>query len=497
MFRPKKSYTKTLQELSILRPKPSAIFEFSGSMKSMKKNIIAFLALFVLSSSFTFQAMAVSDKDIDAKVKKSKNGVFLYVWSHQMPYSQIGLKNAKAAALKQKLDFLPVNDIYDINAKEKDKLMSVKIWSQNQIQHFPAAFILKKDQTYGPFMGLKSKDSYSSWFQEQKNRDIASMDVLPTKDNFKVIDDSNLWQVTDYITPKKQPRYFFRPDYFGRYIPYTNVTSNNIINVKTKEEAVVSGLVDAVPTPDGIFLTVPYDYLLIFSHLNFFEFDKLNFGEGSSRPARVLRDSSLSGAYQTIAQLGELKYRIVTESSFKKGRLRMQDYQATKEQNGEYKVLPINKESKVFCPEQNLTMPVISKKGHLFSAVDADTRETIIYDLDKEGNCKINHRTGFVAAKGDFSEDEKFLFFHRSTVNEKETARILKRPNVKLDIEVYQYELVTRKMTKITDCNAQGFNCYYPNILQDGTIDILVQNKSTNKSIFGKLTRKPSNPVSK
>ena len=357
-----------------------------------------FVTSFLLAIS---SAHALDQKELDQHIKENKKGVLLYVWSSLMPYSQKGIIEARKAAKKLNLKFILARDLFDPDSTAKEALNVESILKSNKLQHFPSAYYFKGLVKVGPFMGLKSSQNYVDWIKNKKSRAVASDEVedqinkdLAEPENFNFKDSSPAWVEVKKVVPEKQPKYFFRPFPDGVMIPYTNVLTNSLLNTETHEEHLLWGLVDAVPTPDGLFLTVPFDILQPLSHLTFFDIKKLGTGAGPSKKARLKRDYSLRGAYQTIGLIGPMNYRVVTESSLKKGRLRIQEYVVDKKSNGDYDIKSKFSKAKEFCGGRNLTMPVLSKSGRYFSAVDADSRQTLIYQLNDDLECTLLKKTG-------------------------------------------------------------------------------------------------------
>jgi hypothetical protein len=460
-------------------------------MKNRKLMLLMFVTPFLIKISL---AKALNQEELDQHIKENKKGVLLYVWSSLMPYSQMGIAEARKAAKKLKVKLVLARDLFDPESTVKEALTVESILKSNKLQHFPAAYYFKGSNKIGPFMGLKSTENYVDWVNNKKSRSVASDEEenqinkdLAQPENFNFTDTSKSWVEVKKVVPERQPKYFFRPFPDGVMIPYTNVFTNSLLNTQTKEEHLIWGLVDAVPTPDGLFLTVPFDILQPLSHLTFFDIKKIGSGDGPSKKARIKRDYSLRGAYQTIGLLGPMNYRVVTEASLKKGRLRIQEYSVTKNDKGEYDIKPKFGKAREFCSDSNLTMPVLSKSGRYFSAVDADSRQTLLYQLNDNLDCTLVKKAGFVGAKGDFDWEDKKIYFHKSTYDSKAAAYILKSPDVLLDIEVYSYDLVTGEIVKITNCNKEGYNCYYPNVSRDGKIWMIKQNKETKDRYFSQI----------
>jgi hypothetical protein len=306
------------------------------------------------------------------------------------------------------------------------------------------------------------------------------------------------WEMIKKTSPQNTPKYFFRPVPGTPYISYTSGTRNRLLNMETGEEVKIPHWVDAVPTPIGNVITIPrlvpnfsvkprFGFIPEFGTMEFYHLDNLL--KGKAKP--FFRDRKLPGAYQTIAVLKKTPhstlFRIVTESFLNKKRVFLQDYEVLFNQNKVSSMKALYPKAKRFCPNIEISLPMLSKTGKFFAAVDPLTRHMKIYTMDKNFNCQLHKDLEMPTGKVDFSYDDRFVAFHVSPINPTDVAHVVKTQKLGNNIDIMIYDLHTESLNWVSDC--QKSNCYYPSFNPQGELYYIEQRK--NKSYqFVKLKRK-------
>ena len=302
------------------------------------------------------------------------------------------------------------------------------------------------------------------------------------------------WKIVNRIQTESSPKYFFRPVPRTPFISYTSGWKNYLIDQNTGEEISTWGMVDAIPSPDGKFVSIPWLLPRPWSVLRygipevgemyFYSTKKLLEGKGW-KESLILLDKTLPGGYQTISILKETPktahYRIVTESMLVKKRLFLQEYKAKKSPSGEIvemeKVFP---NPRALCQNKTISMPMLSKSGKLFAAVDPTTRHMKVHKLLANGDCELLVDLKMPTGKVDFSFDDRYMAFHVSPVNPKAVAYILRSQSIENKINVMTYDFKLKKLEWVTKC--QEANCYYPSWRPDGSLTFLRQPFDQNEN---------------
>ena len=307
------------------------------------------------------------------------------------------------------------------------------------------------------------------------------------------------WFIETTMAPKKGPKYFFRPVPDTPFISYTSGTRNYLLNMETGKEINIPHWVDAIPTPFKGLVTIPklvpnirvaprFGFIPEFGSMEFYRTKDLI--EGKKRA--FFKDPSLPGAYQTMAIVDKgpekIVLRMVTESFLNKKRVFLQDYEILL--NGDQspkKIRPLYKRAKKFCPNIEISLPMLSKSGKYFAAVDPKTRHMKLYTMDKKFKCHLFKDLQMPTGKVDFSYDDSLMAFHVSPVRPKDVAYVVKTQDLDNQIDIMTYNLETGAFNWVTEC--QKSNCYYPSFTPQGSLYYLKQKPNASFE-FVKLKRK-------
>ena len=307
------------------------------------------------------------------------------------------------------------------------------------------------------------------------------------------------WSVEMTMAPKKDPKYFFRPVPDSPFISYTSGTRNYLLNMETGREINIPHWVDAIPTPFKGLVTIPklvpnirvaprYGFIPEFGSMEFYRTNDLL--KGKKRP--FFKDRTLQGAYQTMAIIekneDKIILRMVTESFLNKKNVFLQDYEILlNHDQSPKKMRTLYRRAKKFCPNIEVSLPMLSKSGKYFAAVDPKSRHMKIYTMDDKFKCHLFKDLQMPTGKVDFSYDDKLMAFHVSPVNPKDVAYVVKTQDLSNQIDIMTYNLETGYFNWVSECKKS--NCYYPSFTPDGSLYYMKQ-KANASYEFVKLKRK-------
>ena len=179
---------------------------------------------------------------------------------------------------------------------------------------------------------------------------------------------------------------------------------------------------------------------------------------------------------------------MVTESFLNKKRVFLQEYKMNFTSEGDVEsVKTVYKKSKWFCPNIEVSLPMLSKNGQLFAAVDSETRHMKIYKIDKDYKCHFEFSLEMPTGKVDFSYDNRYIIFHVSPINPQDVAHVLREQDLKNEVDIMIYDMEKRAFEWVTDC--QNANCYYPSFLPNGDI-VYIKQQNDGKYQFIKAKRR-------
>ena len=307
----------------------------------------------------------------------------------------------------------------------------------------------------------------------------------------------NLCQLNDKrvlkrITPRYKPNYFFKTSPDGRYIYYIGNHQNWRLDTETGEELLIPGSADPVPSVDGKVMTSinwrvrgKQDWSLNLIPMENWDIRRNSSGDPDSSSTTI--DTNTTRTYQSVGTLGEQRYRVLSYDE-RVASIVLRDYSlvgnkfGTHTANDNVQKLP------------QLRLPMISKDGREFTALDIDKNETVIYRIEGEGRSSREvERLDFASGKTDFSSDNSKIVFHISEVVDS-GVRVSKEeampPNFNDRAEVrniFVYDRKTKSVIPITQ-NQKG-NSYYPVFLEDDRIVYLDQNGADLSFVYSSLPK--------
>jgi mono/diheme cytochrome c family protein len=302
------------------------------------------------------------------------------------------------------------------------------------------------------------------------------------------------------ITPSKKPNYFFKTSPDGRYIYYIAGNKNYRIDTKTGEELLVPGNADPVPSSDGQIMTsinwkdVRFkSWSLNLQPMNDWDIER----DDSKNPIfdNLLNDSNTRRTYQSVGTLGNNSYRVLSYDDGRK-KLVIRDYKKVGNKISSIQSKDIQIDLK------NYRLPMISKDGSEFVALDIETNETVIFSISKDGK-KVQEvdRLIYPTGKGDFSLDKSKLTFHVTEHIKPpswgHSREVKMPPNFKDEFEVrnvFVYDRNSKSVTPITQ-NKKG-NSYFPVFLENGNVVYLDQSDGEELSfVYSKIPSTPPRSI--
>lgn len=126
-----------------------------------------------------------------------------------------------------------------------------------------------------------------------------------------------------------------------------------------------------------------------------------------------------------------------------------------------------------FCSGQEVKLPMLSKDGAMLSSWNPVTEKTVIYNLAKDGSCKVFYELNYMVSKMDFSYDNKYVAFHATSDTSGKIGESLE-----LQQQIFIMDLKTKKIVKVS---SGAEILYYPHFGENGLMYALKFNKSENK----------------
>lgn len=295
---------------------------------------------------------------------------------------------------------------------------------------------------------------------------------------------------TKRIIPKHKPNYFFKTSPDGRYVFYISEFKNYRLDTKTGKEIVLPGNVDPIPSPDGKILssvnfrkTEKKSFSLNLTTLKDWDVQRLKNGEVDY--SKVVTDEENQITYQSIGQLGENQYRVLSASAASdyKYYLQFKDYALS-----DGKITSKEKDI-TLIPFTGLRIPMISKSGEELIALDTKSNQSVIYKIDSVNkSVKEVERLAFPTGKGDFSSDSKKITFHMTEqLKQSGYVKIIPETNMPSDFDddkevrnIFVYDRETKTVIPVTQ-NKKG-NSYFPVFLNDGRVVYLDQGEDQKLS---------------
>ncbi len=288
------------------------------------------------------------------------------------------------------------------------------------------------------------------------------------------------------VNTKRVPGYFFRPfpkSNMGSYAADDHNYVLSLDNPAGSTEMIVPGSYDPVPTPDEMYMTIPSDNQSDPKKgITFFSMNKLLAGE--TQPLFV--DTDFKGVYQSIGTRKQDAvspvYRILTDYVLPEDKatgasdgLSIRDYKITRQRGDDANVQPQGKGPLRICSGKKFSLPMMSKDGKQFSALDLDDYKTKIFNIVEDANgvptgeCEVSMDLGMSTGKVDFNFNNDEITFHKFNYDPDEVKHGYNEvPSDDFVGNVYVYKRSTGVISRIT--NNTDSNAIYPAFRQDGKI---------------------------
>ena len=306
--------------------------------------------------------------------------------------------------------------------------------------------------------------------------------------------------VTKRIKPQNPPNYFFKTSADGRYIYYISNNKNYQIDTVKGTETLMPGNADPVPSFDGKILTSlnwrsdrPNFSINLMQMRNndvprapgwFFDWSKIY----------TVPDSTWT--YQSVGVLGGDKYRIFAFNDGD-GKITIQDFKIKPDGGFKPRWNKIVERKNL----EYLRLPMMSKDGQEFIALDVEKNETVIFTIHDDGKIEEKERLKIPTGKGDFSVDRKKIIFHvtekRSYIQVSDEVNLPAQFNNEAEVRnIFVYNRETKTLTPITQ-NTYG-NSYFPVFLENGTIVYLDQKEKGHvEFVYSKIPEVASRSLEK
>lgn len=278
------------------------------------------------------------------------------------------------------------------------------------------------------------------------------------------------------IKTNKEPNFFFKSFEFKetkkKYVSFASSTGgrvkNYLIDMDDASTFIIPGSNDPVPLA-GRFITVPGHQATQLGRGTTWGMDRqtmpvyavselLKYGE-ETKPVIEL---PLSGFYQSTGDLGDNKYRILTDNGGDGAKII--DIQMNQD---EISVLGPAREICVNHRRQDFNLPMLSKNGKLVVGFDNSSKTTKVWKINDDNSCSVIKDLGFATSKADFDFTNSKITFHVRT-DDPISRDYISTPTARHAQNVFVYDLKTDEMRRITGYSDS--NAFYPTFLPDGTI---------------------------
>jgi hypothetical protein len=299
------------------------------------------------------------------------------------------------------------------------------------------------------------------------------------------------------------PSYFFKVHPSGDYIAFIGQNGNQLLDMNKGTEFTIPGMIDPVFSPDGKYLIVPMlednykgpstfqDYLTEYHDeddteeddsselsMTFYDFNtvKSDF-KGEKFAQTLIRDNESEGVYQSASKLDKQNLLVVTDqdgASIRK----------YKTKNGK-----ITTNGQLSKPCGNIekfptNLPMLSKDGEFLSVYNREENSTQIYNLKKNGDCKLSLDLGIPTGKVAFNRDSSQIAFHVDHFSKDygsyftgTASDIIKDVyTVKIDVDTDSNgdkKITPTTWAKVTHNDTSGNGSYYPSFSLGGDIFFL------------------------
>lgn len=311
-------------------------------------------------------------------------------------------------------------------------------------------------------------------------------------------------KIPDYSTIREIDLAGNVPQYFFKAIPPTSKEddrlevslisggSNWVVDMKTGATRQVPGPYDAVPTPDGEFITIPANR----KGIEIFDRDGLD--KNSPNIISESESDRVPGVYQSAGILdkkgSKATYRVISDGltvSEQEGRglenLYYKDYDAVTTKDQKEVTTKMQKPKRVCSniSSGSYKLPMLSKTGNKIALYDVEERVTKIFNIkigdNGEGQCELYKNLGFATSKVEFNFDDTKITFNADSSRQSDRTWD-EQPLATQNNNVFVLDLKTEELKKVSHL-AKG-NAYYPSFMPDGTVTYLSQETSSGRNKY-------------
>ena len=351
------------------------------------------------------------------KTTEGEEGCVLavYVWSGVMPLSWVGIENVTAATedLGVHLALIDGEGLWDeldergpeTATEDAGRTLASELIGAGATVHYPALLLFDGESILEPpILGFKTETAYRAMIAERLDRGAGSK-----------TEGTERTASPDFKTASAHGDYRDieidgHPGAYFRHIPRTDTVGleikeqNYTLDLAVGERYWAPGIVDLVPTPDGLFLVTPRTArggLEFHTVADMFARRipvALAPGPPTFEPFYV--DLEMVDQYPSVGILereeGSVTYRVLT--SWFDGILH-RDYEVRySSDDGRAEVEPLGKPVHT-CPDFQLSIPIMAKDGREVAARDEAAGTTKIFRINDDSSCDVVLDTGMQTGK--------------------------------------------------------------------------------------------------
>ncbi|MDG0816807.1 hypothetical protein [Bdellovibrio svalbardensis] len=325
--------------------------------------------------------------------------------------------------------------------------------------------------------------------------------------------------------------YFLRPSGKTKEVGFATLSGKNMImNVQTGQSTNVAGIIDPVPSPDGVLLAVPGDVVYLGADatpkspesISEEQLEKIEYRyTGSTQIVEKRRpntlnwqpttltlsalkaqkatylasgmsfytkdksnpkaynltafDATVSENYQSLGvvkNVKETRYRMLYEGSKS---IMLKEYTWNPSNQ---KLTPLG-DAKPMCNTNtgiNSALPMLSKDGTEFSTYDPQSQSTKVYSI---ATCAVVAEIPSLVGKIDFSPNGRFLAFHVDGGNKIGTNQFRLPKDDGTNLSLFLYDRKNKKLIPLK--SQKRTDLYYPVFLSDDEIAYVSKNKDNEQ----------------
>jgi hypothetical protein len=351
--------------------------------------VLALLPAFQLAQSVP----SFTDQDYE-RLLRSQSRILFYSVSPSMPLSVEGLKEIRFAATALHATLVPLADpgampgeLLSLGEPQIRYQKSSRLRDLGIQLHYPSVLVSNDYKVVGaPIAGFKTRSGYVTL--------LSDLLKLPWKEGFQIYGEVPLPLAMNA---------FFKPVYGTTFIASgSTITSNYLFNLETLDTFEIPGRGDPGPSPDAGFVTILNGGL----GLQWYSTEDVI----SGKRRLLLSDPGLR-TYQSLGQLSPSRYRVLgaLSSSTNPAGLIVRDFESTVAEGGGRTLAPLS-EWRAVCEGKRISIPMMSKTGHLLSG-NFDGTLRVFRIGPNATECAEVFDTKMVTGKADFNREDTALLY--------------------------------------------------------------------------------------